>query len=223
VNSEGSDPQGREESGTPTHPGGEEGQPFRIGDYLARQRQLRGLSLEQLEEITRIPLRSLERLEAGAFDGENDGFARGFVRTVAQALGLDPEETTLLLLSEPAATKSEGARLSREFQWSLLALVVLFSVAGFWLSKGVEPTSTPMEQPKDVWVRHDAVRELANQVGVRSGPSSAPRVPIKPVPVQLLPQDNQPAPLAPSDILPDSPSALPPENPPQGRDQSGEG
>ncbi len=168
MNSENPDHQGRVEDGTLIPPSGEEGQAFRIGDYLARQRQLRGFSLDQLEEITRIPKRSLERLEAGAFDGEDDGFARGFVRTVAQALGLDPEETTLLMLSEPAATKSESARLSRPFQWSLLALVVVLLAAGIWFSKDVEPTAIPMEQPKEVWVRYDAVRDLANQVGIRS-------------------------------------------------------
>jgi cytoskeletal protein RodZ len=174
VNSENPDHQGRVENGTPIPPSGEEGQPFCIGDYLARQRQLRGFSLDQLEEITRIPKRSLERLEAGAFDGEDDGFARGFVRTVAQALGLDPEETTLLMLSEPAATKSESARLSRPFQWSLLALVVVLLAAGIWFSKDVEPTAIPMEQPKEVWVRYDAVRDLANQVGIRSPTEESP-------------------------------------------------
>ncbi len=187
MNSEEPDSQGREENGTAIHPSAEEGQPFRIGDYLARQRQLRGYSLDHLEDITRIPKRSLERLEAGAFDGEDDGFARGFVRTVAQALGLDPEETTLLMLSEPATTKSEGTRFSRHFQWSLLALVLVLLVAGIWLPKDGEPTAAPMEQPKDVWVRHDAVRDLARQAGVRSKTSFSPLNSVEPVPSDSAP------------------------------------
>lgn len=195
MNNKESDPQGREESSTSLQSGAAhdaaEGQPFRIGDYLARQRQLRGFSLDDLEEITRIPKRSLERLEAGAFDGEDDGFARGFVRTVAQALGLDPEDTTLLMLSEPEATTPENTGFSRPLQWSLLVLVIALIATGLWLSKDAEPTAVLAEAPKkEVWVRHDAVRDLANQVGVSSGPSS-------------------------SAVPPDSPPALLPENSPQ--------
>ena len=63
-----------------------------IGRYLARQRRLRGVSLDDLAAQTCIPRRSLERLEDGAFDRQADGFVRGFVRTVAAALGLDAEE-----------------------------------------------------------------------------------------------------------------------------------
>ena len=63
-----------------------------IGRYLASQRRLRDISLDQLAALTKLPRRSLERLESGAFDREPDGFARGFVRTVAIALGLDPDD-----------------------------------------------------------------------------------------------------------------------------------
>jgi cytoskeletal protein RodZ len=72
-----------------------------IGSYLARQRRLRGISVDDLANLTRIPRRSLERLEAGAFDGTPDGFVRGFVRTVAEALGLDPVDAVNRLLREP--------------------------------------------------------------------------------------------------------------------------
>jgi hypothetical protein len=76
-----------------------EGEP--IGAYLAAQRRLRGITVEELAAQTRIPLRSLERLEAGCFDANIDGFVRGFVRTVAEALGLDPEESVARTRSEP--------------------------------------------------------------------------------------------------------------------------
>ena len=36
-----------------------------IGRYLARQRSMRGISVEELAAMTRIPRRSLERLESG--------------------------------------------------------------------------------------------------------------------------------------------------------------
>ncbi|MBW2716886.1 MAG: helix-turn-helix domain-containing protein, partial [Deltaproteobacteria bacterium] len=35
-----------------------------IGAYLARERRLRGISVGELAELTKIPTRSIERLEA---------------------------------------------------------------------------------------------------------------------------------------------------------------
>jgi cytoskeletal protein RodZ len=56
-------------------------------------------------------VRSLRRLEAGAFDHEPDGFARGFVRTVASALGLPPDETVARMLPEATDdARSRGRR-----------------------------------------------------------------------------------------------------------------
>ena len=76
---------------------------FALGSWLTRQRELRGISREELSALTRLPMRSLERLESGAFDGQQDGFVRGFVRTVAVAIGLDPDDAVARLLAEPAA------------------------------------------------------------------------------------------------------------------------
>lgn len=82
--------------------------PEPVGRYLSRQRRLRGISLPELADLTRIPLRSLERLEDGRFDGTADGFTRGFVRTVALALGLDPDDTVARMLAEVEI--SDGGR-----------------------------------------------------------------------------------------------------------------
>ena len=79
-----------------------------IGTYLARQRRLRGIELEELAAVTKIPRRSLERLESGAFDGVTDGFVRGFVRTVADAIGLDPDDTVTRMLAEPVVGPSRA-------------------------------------------------------------------------------------------------------------------
>lgn len=95
-----------------------------IGAWLARQRRLRGISLDELESLTRVPRRSLERLEAGAYDASPDGFARGFVRTVASAIGLDPDDAVSRMLSE--VTLPPPRRRSR----AVPALLVLASLLG---------------------------------------------------------------------------------------------
>lgn len=152
-----------------------------IGGYLRRQRELRGISAEELARATRIPLRSLERLEAGSFDGEVDGFVRGFVRTVASALGLDPDETVSRMLAEPVAEESPGFSTSRALPRALVGLAAITILA---LAVGLirviarsepEPASAPAA---DVVYRLDPVRALAEaQAGVQSGapgPVAAP-------------------------------------------------
>lgn len=143
-----------------------EKKPFAIGAYLTRQRELRGLSLGDLEERTRIPRRSLERLEAGAFDGVSDGFARSFVRAVAKALGLDPEDTTMLMLSEPKPgleRKVRYASIARKAFLGILA-VILIGMLGSAVSRRYTAYSSGEEDPP--MVRTDAVRAFAKAQGL---------------------------------------------------------
>lgn len=63
-------------------------------DYLREGRAASAMSLEEIARVTRIPQRSLERLEEGAFEAlPADVFVRGFLRSYAQCVGLDTEET----------------------------------------------------------------------------------------------------------------------------------
>ena len=95
-----------------------------IGDYLRRQRVLRDVSIEELSALTHIPQRSLERLEGGEFDHQPDGFARGFVRTVAQALGLDVDGTVARMLEEPEPGAWERRISSRRLQRAAVLLAL---------------------------------------------------------------------------------------------------
>ncbi|MCB9759523.1 MAG: helix-turn-helix domain-containing protein [Alphaproteobacteria bacterium] len=62
------------------------------GRYLAAIRQGRGLSLEDLAETTRISLRYLTALEENDFEGLPAAvFVRGYLKEVAQVLGVDDE------------------------------------------------------------------------------------------------------------------------------------
>ncbi|MBI4510041.1 MAG: helix-turn-helix domain-containing protein [Deltaproteobacteria bacterium] len=64
-----------------------------FGSRLRQEREARSLSLTELARITKIPERSLKRLEDGAFDMlPGDVFVRGFLRSYARCVGLDPEE-----------------------------------------------------------------------------------------------------------------------------------
>jgi transcriptional regulator with XRE-family HTH domain len=147
-----------------------------VGSYLAQQRRLRGMSVDELASLTKIPRRSLERLEAGAFDGAPDGFARGFVRTVAAALGLDPDDAVNRLLAEPredeARLRAGARRDQRQLLWwggavaaALVALLVLWRMAN--------PGATDESPSADpVVYRHDAVRALAGEPESKPAPAA---------------------------------------------------
>ena len=65
----------------------------RIGAALQQERERQGLSLEELEERTKIRTRYLRALENEDWDIiPGPTYVRGFLRTYAEALGLDPEE-----------------------------------------------------------------------------------------------------------------------------------
>jgi cytoskeletal protein RodZ len=63
-----------------------------IGAFLRRERELRQVSLEELVQTTRVPLRMLQRIEEDRFaELPGDVFARGFLRSYARALNLDAD------------------------------------------------------------------------------------------------------------------------------------
>lgn len=148
---------GREIRGVPEAPPLEE--TLSIGSYLRRQRALRGIELDELAAATRIPRRSLERLEAGEFDFQPDGFARGFVRAVATALGLDAEDAVARM--RPEATLAEEPRERRRWPWVVTLLgVMLLGLAALWLSADRDEEATAAAP--DVVIRRDPVRALAD-------------------------------------------------------------
>jgi cytoskeleton protein RodZ len=63
-----------------------------FGDHLRREREMRGVSLDEICAATRIGNRFLEALESEEWERLPGGvFNRGFVRAVARFLGLDEE------------------------------------------------------------------------------------------------------------------------------------
>lgn len=152
--------------------------PGSIGEYLKRQRLLRGITVEELSATTRIPLRSLERLEAGYFDGVSDGFVRGFVRTVSLALGLDADQAVARMLEEPVAGRwdRDGAGLWRKQLLAVVALVAVTALCVFMLraawNRLVDGSGPKSSRDVVVWV--DPVHQLAREVARRAASGERP-------------------------------------------------
>jgi cytoskeleton protein RodZ len=64
-----------------------------FGDRLRREREMRGITLDEIAESTKISRRHLEALERDRFDQLPGGvFNKGFVRAYARFLGIDEDQ-----------------------------------------------------------------------------------------------------------------------------------
>ncbi|MBK8172125.1 MAG: helix-turn-helix domain-containing protein [Sandaracinaceae bacterium] len=110
------------------------------GRYLRRERELRRVSLEELAQTTRIPLKMLVSIEDDRFDKlPGEVFARGFLRSYAQALGIDSEDVLAVygqgrraLVVNPAPITAitppeRGKRFGIAI--ALVVLLILFTLA----------------------------------------------------------------------------------------------
>src|SRR5271169_5023011 len=83
-----------------------------FGANLRREREMRGVPLDEIAAATKISVRSLQALEAEEFSKLPGGiFTRSFIRAYAKYLGLDEE--TVIGEYQAVAPPSEDADLSR--------------------------------------------------------------------------------------------------------------
>lgn len=76
-----------------------------FGASLRRERELRGVSLQEIAASTKISVRMLKAIEDDRFDLLPQGlFVRGFVREYARSLGLDEQKTLTDLAFQTAQT-----------------------------------------------------------------------------------------------------------------------
>jgi cytoskeletal protein RodZ len=110
-----------------------------IGHFLKTERELRHVSLEELAQTTRIPIRSLLHIEADELERlPGEVFVRGFVRAYARALGLDADDVLDAHFKErpaesapapiTALTPPEKAR-RHGVAFAVVVLLVLFTLA----------------------------------------------------------------------------------------------
>lgn len=106
-----------------------------FGDWLRRERELRGVDLRVIADATKISKRFFEALEQGRLDVLPGGvFPRSFLRQYADHLGLDSErlveefETLIAEPDEPQARRFSAGRYVREHRSNLTVLAILAAV-----------------------------------------------------------------------------------------------
>jgi cytoskeleton protein RodZ len=114
-----------------------------FGESLKRERELRGVTLEEISAATRIATRFLKAIENEEWNQLPGGvFNRGFVRAVARYLGLDEENTvaeyTLAVGDRPSVPVWTGSPpvVTPEqpwLAWIIATVVVLALLTGGWI------------------------------------------------------------------------------------------
>jgi cytoskeleton protein RodZ len=127
-----------------------------FGERLQREREMRGITLEEISTATKIGTRSLRALEQEDFDKLPGGiFNKGFVRAYAKFLGINEEQAVAdylaavddtpasqFSLEELATNRQERQERDREalkaatgegngggnFSWALISLLILLAV-----------------------------------------------------------------------------------------------
>ena len=90
-----------------------------FGEELRREREQRGVAVEAICNATKVPVKHIRALEAGAFAELPGGvFRRGFVRSYLSALGL--EEAAWMRRFEESCRES-GVREPAETEWITFA------------------------------------------------------------------------------------------------------
>ena len=113
-----------------------------FGESLKREREMRGVALEEISAATRIATRFLLAIENEQWEQLPGGvFNRGFVRAVARYLGLDEEKTvaeyTLAVGDRPSVPVWTGSPPvvtpdQPWLAWIIAALIIVALIAGGW-------------------------------------------------------------------------------------------
>jgi cytoskeletal protein RodZ len=126
-----------------------------VGQFLRRQREARGMSLEEIARATRVPLASMERLEAGQFDElPGEVFVRGFLKSYARAVEIPIDEALARYTASrrvawvtPLPISSAPPRPARSGRFGVaIAFVLLLFLFALALSIVLKPRSNDMPQ-----------------------------------------------------------------------------
>jgi cytoskeleton protein RodZ len=133
-----------------------------VGAYLSQARKRKDISLADVSKVTRIAVQYLDALERDEFQTLPASiFVRGFLRTYALHIGLDPKEVLRIYeaqMSSLAAPEMERAASGKKAEplvkyISTLFIIVLGVGIAFFLiikESPVPPSSPPTRSPETI-------------------------------------------------------------------------
>jgi cytoskeletal protein RodZ len=159
-----------------------------IGDALAQARSQAGLTITQVSQRTCIRETIIRGIERGDFSAcGGDFYARGHIRSIARAVGIEPEE----LIHEYDATYGapQAIRAADVFEpatpiklrerrspnWSMAMIVVIVLIIGYGVYRAVTAVASPHQTVAGV-VSHprSSARPTARSSPAPSAPAPTP-------------------------------------------------
>jgi len=181
-----------------------------FGENLRRERELRGATLPEIANATKIAIRYLQALEEDQFDLLPGGiFNRGFVRAVARYLKLDENHWVsefVRAAHEPPEIQARFApprppqpAASHRARWSFALLLVLFGVGAYLIHdlrlQQAAEASIPAVRTAAPAAASATVPEPEPETPPPTKPASAPR-PTSPAPLTLASNPKTVSPVA---------------------------
>jgi cytoskeleton protein RodZ len=153
-----------------------------FGDHLKREREMRGVSLDEISAATRIATRFLRAIENEQWEQLPGGvFNRGFVRAVARYLGLDEENTVAEYAAAvgdrptvPVWSGSPPAVVPDQpwLAWIATAVVAIVLLAGGWF--GVRRVFAWRAARHEARIAAENSAAAADQAAIPPSPDSTP-------------------------------------------------
>lgn len=161
-----------------------------LGEYLKKEREKKGITLEDASKVTRVRKAYLQSIEDGNFEIQPPVFIRGFLKSYADLLGLNSIDiiekyNETLNVKEGKATAEKGFELEAVSNHSKyvfplvlsLALVILI----FILTTTDKPDTTPSENHKTEEVSVSQQKPLmSSTTGITSSDATITTSQIKP-------------------------------------------
>ncbi|MAD27467.1 helix-turn-helix domain-containing protein [Halopseudomonas aestusnigri] len=127
------------------------------GETLREAREARGLSIAEVALELKISRQAVEHIEAGRFDRlPGDTFTRGYIRSYARLMGLDPNRLAVEFdrhrgievrerpVSSIARVQMPNGAGRSIMRWSTLLIVLVLMASAWWWYEAGRPVSEPL-------------------------------------------------------------------------------
>lgn len=174
------------------------------GQTLREAREARSMSVAEVAQELKISRQAVERLEQGQYDSlPGDTFARGYIRSYARLMGMDPARLALAFDRERGIEVRERSvssitrveppsRSGRTLMWwSSVLIIVALVLSALWWYETSQPTLEPLSGLEELDsqallddVEIDAIT-LPESIAEQTDGVPADLMPVEPAPAEV--------------------------------------
>ena len=174
------------------------------GQTLREAREARRMSVAEVAQELKISRQAVERLEQGQYDSlPGDTFARGYIRSYARLMGMDPARLALAFdrergievrersVSSIARVEAPSRSGRRLMWWSSVLIIVALVLSALWWYETNQPTFGPLPGLEELDseallddVEVDAIT-LPESIAEQTDGVPADLMPVEPAPAEV--------------------------------------